>query len=574
MKNKEPRRSEQSGSVAADTLHQLAFENSLQANIISIVSTGAIISANNAACELLGYSKGELLNKTRVDIFRINERSFKKMLRDSKKAGQSIASITAIHKTGTDIPCEITSAVFVEDGTEKSITTLSNMRESILKQKERDKKNGKIVAANVLLTKSKQEAIDSRKEKIVADNILIALAKADAKLEEYNELIRNIGKTSYDVMWDWDVSTGEIYVGDSVEELFGYRLENNKVRFVHFTHCLLPQDKDIVKKKLFQILASNGKSWNDSYLLKRLDGSVANTTSRACIIRDESGKAIRLVGAIHDVSRLQELESKVSEQTTIQDKDKEKFLLTAKLSFSVIWDWNVLTNEIFMGEGFEELFGYTNNNYQNLADWSNRVHPEDMEAVIQGLQVAITTLAIHWQHAYRFIRADGSIARVFDRASIFRNADGSAYRLIGVMQDLSRQKEQNPAGIDIIRNRKDLLIEKIKNEILELIHYTDERLQTNFSDYLSNKLQYDYTYLANVFSELEGIPIQQFIINQKIERVKELIASGECKLTEIAAKLHYSSVGHLSNQFKKITGFTPSQYRQQHQQSENTLKDV
>lgn len=568
MKNKQLQQGETSISEISSTLHQLAFDNSLQPNIISIVSSGTIISANSAACQLLGYTNSELLSKTPVDIFRINERSFKKMIRERKQDRQSTASITVIHKNGDYIPCEMSSAIFLEEGVEKLITTLSDSSDRILKQNQRDHEKGKVVAANVLLNKSKQKAIDSRKEKIVSDNIQIALDKSDAKLEEYNELIRHIGKTSYDVMWDWNLDSGEIFVGDSVEELFGYELVNNKIRFTDFINCLSSTDKDLIKNKLYQVLASSDKTWNDSYLLKRFDGTFANTTSRASIIRDEKGKAIRVVGAIHDVSRLQELENSMSNQISIQEEHKGKFLITAKLSFSVIWDWRVNTEEIFMGEGYEELFGYTSN---VITDWKSRIHPDDIDALNQSLQTALSSSATHWQHAYRFIRADGSIARLFDRASIFRDADGTAYRMIGVMQDLSRQKEQNLAGIELIKNRKVLLVTKIKNVIIDLIHHTDERLQTNFSDYLTSQLQYDYTYLANIFSEVEGEPIQQFIINQKIERVKELIIMGEGKLTEIAARLHYSSVAHLSNQFKKITGFTPSQYRSQHDPSGNTL---
>jgi AraC-like DNA-binding protein len=97
---------------------------------------------------------------------------------------------------------------------------------------------------------------------------------------------------------------------------------------------------------------------------------------------------------------------------------------------------------------------------------------------------------------------------------------------------------------------------------MELIHYTDELPATNFSDYLSKKLDYDYTYLANIFSEVKGITLQQFIIIQKIERAKELLLYDDHNLTKIAGKLHYSSVAHLSNQFKKVTGLTPTFFKQ------------
>ena len=173
---------------------------------------------------------------------------------------------------------------------------------------------------------NQNKKIDTKKEKIIADNIILAQAKSDARLAENNEWIKYIGKTSYDVMWDWDIATGQIYVGDSIEEVFGYKVQNNTVNFTDFSRCLLPEEKDTVEKKLLKTLASGNKSWNDSYMFKRHDGSVASTTSRASIVRDEEGKAIRLIGAIQDVSRLQELEKKLEEQITIQEEDSEKFL--------------------------------------------------------------------------------------------------------------------------------------------------------------------------------------------------------------------------------------------------------
>ncbi len=116
-------------------------------------------------------------------------------------------------------------------------------------------------------------------------------------------------------------------------------------------------------------------------------------------------------------------------------------------------------------------------------------------------------------------------------------------------------------GLELMEDKKAILIERIKNVIIEMIHYTDESLKVNFSDFLSEKLNHDYTYLANLFSEVEGITIEHFIIKHKIERVKELLVYDELSLTEISYRLHYSSVAHLSNQFKKVTGLTPTFFR-------------
>ena len=116
-------------------------------------------------------------------------------------------------------------------------------------------------------------------------------------------------------------------------------------------------------------------------------------------------------------------------------------------------------------------------------------------------------------------------------------------------------------GLELMEDQKSILIEKIKNVIVEMIHYSDEPPRVNFSDYLSAKLNYDYNYLSNLFSEVKGTTIEHYIISHKIERVKELLIYNELTLSQIADKLHYSSVAHLSNQFKKVTGLTPSFFR-------------
>jgi AraC-like DNA-binding protein len=124
--------------------------------------------------------------------------------------------------------------------------------------------------------------------------------------------------------------------------------------------------------------------------------------------------------------------------------------------------------------------------------------------------------------------------------------------------DAALQKQ----GLELMDDKKSMLIEKIKTVIIELIHYSEYPLKINLSDYLTSKINYDYTYLANLFSEVQGTTIEHFFIYHKIERVKELLVYDELNLKEIAYKLHYSSVAHLSNQFKKVTGLTPSHFKQ------------
>jgi AraC-like DNA-binding protein len=131
------------------------------------------------------------------------------------------------------------------------------------------------------------------------------------------------------------------------------------------------------------------------------------------------------------------------------------------------------------------------------------------------------------------------------------------------------------SGLELLDDKKTILIEKIKTIIIEMVHYSDELPDINFSDYLSQKMGLDYVYLANTFSEVKGSTIEHFIIDHKIERVKELLLYDELNLTEISYKLHYSSVAHLSNQFKKVTGLTPTFFKQLKQHKKRiALEDI
>jgi len=130
------------------------------------------------------------------------------------------------------------------------------------------------------------------------------------------------------------------------------------------------------------------------------------------------------------------------------------------------------------------------------------------------------------------------------------------------------------SGLELLDDKKSILIQKIKNVIIELVHYSEEPLTINFSEYLSQKLNYDYTYLANLFSEVQGTTIEKFLIAHKIERVKELLVYDEFNLTEIAYRMHYSSVAHLSAQFKKVTGLTPSHFKQLKNKRRSMLDEV
>lgn len=151
---------------------------------------------------------------------------------------------------------------------------------------------------------------------------------------------------------------------------------------------------------------------------------------------------------------------------------------------------------------------------------------------------------------------------------------------VEIMETLSLdQREQLKmslleSGLELMDDKRAILIEKIKDTIINMVHHSDEIIKVNFSDYLSDKLQHDYTYLANLFSEIQGITIEHFIIAHKIERIKELIIYDELNITEIAWKMNYSSVAHLSNQFKKMTGLSPMHFKQLKDKRRSPIEEI
>jgi AraC-like DNA-binding protein len=151
---------------------------------------------------------------------------------------------------------------------------------------------------------------------------------------------------------------------------------------------------------------------------------------------------------------------------------------------------------------------------------------------------------------------------------------------VEIMENISMEKRTLlkanllRSGLELMDDKKAMLIEKIKTVIIEMVHHSDEIIKINFSDYLSEKMKHDYTYLSNLFSEVQGTTIEQYIISHKIERIKELIIYGEHNITEIAWKMGYSSVAHLSSQFKKVTGLSPSHFKQLKDKRRSPIEDI
>lgn len=296
-------------SSTPDHILQQAFENSMQANIISIVASGRIIRANRAACRLLGYSKKELLTMHRESIFRISEESYKRMLRERARDGSAKADLSIIRKGGKLWPCEITSVIFKDtEGVKNSITSIVDRRERL----------------------SLQKKIDVENERSVASNIVIAQSKSDSCQAENNDWIKFIGKTTYDVTWDWDIVTNLISFGKSYDQVFGYKLPAPKVSFEKWMSFFHSKEREVMKRKIDKIFDSDKKNWEDSFQFICPDGVLAHVIIRSNILRDNTGKAIRMIGVIHDVSKMQRLEATLDREIRINKSQITEAIVEAK----------------------------------------------------------------------------------------------------------------------------------------------------------------------------------------------------------------------------------------------------
>lgn len=136
------------------------------------------------------------------------------------------------------------------------------------------------------------------------------------------------------------------------------------------------------------------------------------------------------------------------------------------------------------------------------------------------------------------------------------------------------KKDLENFGFELIDDAKSRIIEKIKNSIVQLVHHSDTELKVNYSQYIESRLNKDYSYLSNLFSEVEGTTIEKYIIHQKIEKVKELLVYDELTLSEIADRMGYSNVAYLSSQFRKVTGLTPSHFKQVKEKKRKSLDEI
>ena len=377
----------------SEQFYRSIVDNSIAAIFVGSPESGQIFFSNPTASKIFGYTEDEFLNLNRAILF-VNDQALKNALEERKATGKVNSRLTAIKKNGETFPCETTSIIFRDT-------------------------DGQLKSASTLIDVSEKKA-------------------AEDELKRSSERFKLATRASFDAIWDADLISQTINWGEGFETLFGYKAGN------YFTHANIweenihPEDKDRVINDLKKVLYNqpDRNYWFDEYRFIKADGTVADVLDRGIILRDENGKAIRIVGAMQDISEL-----KLKEKELI--KINNRFSIASKATSDIIWEWDFETNYVEWAANFTLIMGHPLPPDSKLPIdfcYSN-FHPDDRQRVSESLEKAIDDpTQLKWVNEFRYRRADNTYAYVIDRAYILRDTGKKAFCMIGAMQDISQLK--------------------------------------------------------------------------------------------------------------------------------------
>ncbi|MCF8244467.1 MAG: PAS domain S-box protein [Saprospiraceae bacterium] len=266
---------------------------------------------------------------------------------------------------------------------------------------------------------------------------ITAQKQAEESLRRSNERFELVSMATNDAIWDWNLVTDERYWSEGYESIFGYSREGGGVNLQITIGRIHPDDRERIRTSWSKTLSDpTAHSWEEEYRYLRADGTVAYVYNRGYIVYDETGKPVRMVGALQDISA----RKNAAEQLRLSN---ERYELATMATKDAIWDWNINTGALSWTEGYETLFGYPNSREGlNFDTCSSRIHPDDSERVKASLRKAMfDTSTDYWQGNYRYRKADGSYAFVFNQGYIMHDEGGMPIRVVGAMQDITAQKQ-------------------------------------------------------------------------------------------------------------------------------------
>lgn len=259
--------------------------------------------------------------------------------------------------------------------------------------------------------------------------------RQQAELQSSNERFALACRATNDIIWDWDVRNNTVLRSEGFTR-YGYspnELESSATSWVDVIH---PDDREEVAESNRAALQNSEITyWEAGYRCRKSDGTYATVVDKGCIIRDELGRAVRMVGAMKDVTEQRRQENALR-------LANERFELVAKATSDALWDWDISNNTCHFNEGFTAMFGHGYTADLVYKNWLDNIHDEDKKVVVDSISEALNNVSMHqWQGEYRFYRHDKSIAHVLDRGFIIRDTNGRAERMVGSMQDITGLKE-------------------------------------------------------------------------------------------------------------------------------------
>jgi PAS domain S-box-containing protein len=292
------------------------------------------------------------------------------------------------------------------------------------------KKNGEEIWINVhgnLIT------YNNRKARLLILHDVTGTVRTEKELEKSNERFRLAAKAASEALWEWDIEKDEVFISPVYKEMFGFDIDPRR-KYEEWHDYIHPDDKKSVTESFYATIEkTDNDHWSCDYRYLRADGSYAFVSDNCLILRNEKGKAIKVVGAMQDNTH-----KKIAEQELV--RSNERFKLATRATSDAIYDWDMLHEALHWGEGLQTLFGHQEQDV-TMDNWEDLIHPDDRKQVIAGLKQAVyRSKKNFWKSEYRFQKADGSYAYVLDRGFIERDEKGKPLRMIGAVQDTTNQK--------------------------------------------------------------------------------------------------------------------------------------
>ncbi len=306
----------------------------------------------------------------------------------------------------------------------KKVDTLNNWEHQL--------KDGRTIFIDLRSSEINYRGIKAR---LVVVHDVTPRVVTEVELRKSNERFRLAAKASSEALWEWDVLTGEAYISSTYTDILGWRADEFR-KFDGWHDYLHPDDKKATVKSYYTAIEDPGTEiWKREYRYLKADGSYAFVSDKAVIVRDEHGKAVKVIGALKNITAQKETEEELK-------KSNERFLLASRATSDHIYEWDIVSNELFWGEDAQTLFGFQPRDL-TMSVWTELLHPEEREKTIRNLNEVLADPATKiWNQEYRLANAHGEYNYILERGFIVRDEEGKALRMIGSLQDITNRKLQ------------------------------------------------------------------------------------------------------------------------------------